>query len=105
LRLVALGCDRLAAAALPEQLPIARSMESGFWFWTRFQREKRIMGRLASQCALMAFAVLSLTGCSGGEKPQTPEMQQKRLESAEESMKKGMESMKGMKGMPGSPQR
>ena len=62
------------------------------------------MGRLASQFALMTFAVLSLTGC-GGEKPQTAETQQKRLESAEESMKKGMESMKGMKGVPGGPQR
>jgi hypothetical protein len=62
------------------------------------------MGRLASQFALMTFALLSLTGC-GGEKPQTAETQQKRLESAEDSMKKGMESMKGMKGVPGSPQR
>ena len=62
------------------------------------------MGRVASQFALMTFAVLSLTGC-GGEKPPTAETQQKRLESAEDSMKKGMESMKGMKGMPGGPQR
>lgn len=62
------------------------------------------MGRVASQFALMTFAVLSLAGCSA-EKPQTAETQQKRLQDSEESMKKGMESMKGMKSMPGSPQR
>lgn len=62
------------------------------------------MGRVASQVALMAFAVLSLTGC-GGEKPPSAETQQKRLQDSEESMKKGMDAMKGMKGMPGSPQR
>ena len=61
------------------------------------------MGRVASQFALMTFAVLSLAGC-GGEKPPTADVQQKRLENAEDSMKKGMESMKGMK-MPGAPQR
>jgi outer membrane murein-binding lipoprotein Lpp len=56
------------------------------------------MGRVASHFALMTFAVLSLAGCSGAEKPPTAETQQKRLENAEDSMKKGMEAMKGMKG-------
>lgn len=63
------------------------------------------MSRAALHYALMTFAVLSLTGCSGGEKPPTAETQQKRLQDSEESMKKGMESMKGMKGMPGGQQR
>ena len=62
------------------------------------------MGRVALQVALMTFAVVSLTGCGGGEKPQSAEVQQKRLQDSEESMKKGMDAMKGMKGMKG-PQR
>ena len=62
------------------------------------------MGRVASQFALMTFAVLTLTGC-GGEKPPSAETQQKRLQDSEESMKKGMDAMKGMKGMPGGPKR
>jgi hypothetical protein len=36
LRLVALGCDRLAAAALPEQLPFACSMENRLLDGKRF---------------------------------------------------------------------
>lgn len=54
------------------------------------------MRRVVSLGVVAVVGLFTIAGC-GGEKPATPEVQEKRLKDAEASMEKGMDAMKGMK--------